>query len=126
MELTRARARAVAILFQLAVVAGCGILGWRLAHPAGPASVHLQPSGQAPGIGFAPRLAQPAIAPAPLASGGPGRPGLSDLVRRVNKDDVSLYSGQWRAIQAVGAASREYIERRIVPLLLAAARGGNR
>lgn len=126
MEQTQARVRVVAIVFQLAVVAGCGVLGWRLTHPAAPASVRLRPSSQAPVVGFAKRLAQPALAPAPPSAGGAARPSLSDLVSRVNHDDANLYRGQWRAIRAVGSASRDYIERHIVPLLLAAARGGNR
>ena len=118
--------RAAAIAFQVAVVAGCAAIGWHLTHSAATAAIRIQPSSQVPLVGFATRLAQPALASVPHTSGGAARPSLSDLVSRVNHDDANLYRGQWRAIRAVGSASRDYIERHIVPLLLAAARGGNR
>jgi hypothetical protein len=122
----KARLRAAAIGFQVAAVAGCAAIGWHLTHSAASAAIRLQPSSQAPVVGFADKLAQPALAPAPQSAGGAARPSLSDLVRRVNRDDANLYRGQWHAIQGVASASRAYIERHILPLLLAAARGGNR
>jgi hypothetical protein len=121
----QARLRAAAIAFQVAAVAGCAVIGWHLTHSA-PAAIRLQPSGQAPVAGFATRLAQPALAPAPPSTGGAARPSLSDLVGRVNRDDANLYRGQWQAIQMAASASRAYLERHVLPLLLAAARGGNR
>ncbi|MEA2682537.1 MAG: hypothetical protein QOK05_865 [Chloroflexota bacterium] len=124
MGLSQARVRALVIVFQLAVVAGCGVLGWRLTHPGGASSVSVAPAAQAPGLGFVPTLAQPAIAPPPAA--GPTRPGLADLVMRVNRDDLNLYTAQWSAIQSAAAATRLYLERHVLPLLLTAAKGGGR
>lgn len=122
----QARLRATAIALQLAVVAGCVAIGWHLTHSAASAAIRLQPSNQVPVAGFATRLAQPALVPLSHATGSAARPGLADLVSRVNGDDAKLYRGQWQAIQAMASASRAYIERHVLPLLLAAARGGNR
>lgn len=118
--------RAAAIAFQVAVVAGCAAIGWHLTHSAATAAIRIQPSSQMPLVGFATRLAQPALASSPHTSGGAVRPGLSDLVSRVNGDDANLYRGQWHVIEVVASATRAYIERHVLPLLLAAARGGNR
>jgi hypothetical protein len=110
------------------VAAACLFFGWQLAHPGGstaPARIeHPQAAPAVPG----PRLLDP---PAPRPPGAHRPPWVSpdaftEFSQRLNQENSALYQGQWQTLQLVAAATREYLERRVLPLLLAAARGGLR
>jgi hypothetical protein len=114
----------LAVGVEVVVAGACVVLGWQLVHgrQAGP-PVTLQAGvgAPAPPISVLPRL--------PVLATGRGvpvarRPGVAEILQRVNRDDSGLYRGQWATIQLLGRATRDYLERHVVPLLLAAARGG--
>ncbi|MGI8607701.1 MAG: hypothetical protein ACR2MY_00525 [Candidatus Dormibacteria bacterium] len=118
--------KVLAVGVEVAVAAACVVLGYQL--------VHGHPSAQSLNVKVA------AAAPAPAVMGIPGmpalstpsgapsakRPGLSSLLQRINSDDARLYRGQWASIQLLAGATRDYAERHILPMLLAAARGAGR
>ncbi|HEY8740600.1 MAG TPA: hypothetical protein VIN56_08420 [Candidatus Dormibacteraeota bacterium] len=116
------------IAFEVAVVVACGVLGWNLLHSPSPAStaVTVQHAPALPGFlaatGVATLIPTRKTQPARMAAA----PNLADLVLRVNGDDARLYRGQWQAMELLGSATRDYVERHIVPVVLAAARGGMR
>ncbi|MFN2465967.1 MAG: hypothetical protein ABR598_06850 [Candidatus Dormibacteria bacterium] len=120
--------RAAAVGVQLAVVVACAGVGWKALHQLTPQpKVKVQGAPPAPLTGLGSMVA-------PLRGSGAvhravpsvGPPSLSELMLRVNRDDALLYQGQWRSAHLLGEATRSYLERHIVPLLLAAARGGMR
>ncbi|HEV1996850.1 MAG TPA: hypothetical protein VGR61_01805 [Candidatus Dormibacteraeota bacterium] len=118
----------MAVGVQVAVAGTCVVLGWQL----------LRGHNLAQAVTVHSAVAAPAPAPAtlgipglPAVSTGSGaaaakRPGPGDILERVNRDDARLYRGQWTTIQVLARATRDYTERHIVPLLLAAARGASR
>ena len=114
----------LAVGVELLVAGTCVVLGWQLVH------------GRQ--VALAARMPGALSAPAPVREGVPGlpplsvgssptggkRPGVAEILQRVNRDYTRLYRGQWATIQLLGRATRNYLERHVVPLLLAAARGG--
>ncbi|GAC1333680.1 MAG: hypothetical protein NVSMB17_14380 [Candidatus Dormibacteria bacterium] len=120
------RWQAAAIGMQLAVVGALGVVGWQLLHPAHPGGgVTIREA--VPGVTAAPggSLTEGARFASPATSAAP-KPGLPELVARVNRDDARLYRGQWASIQLVVQATGRYLVQHVMPLLLAAARGGGR
>lgn len=120
------RWQAAAVAIQVSVVAVCGVAGWQLLHPHTPGgAVTINHPANAPAA--APAL-MPSILPRVPAgdSAAVTRPALGNLIDRVNRDDARLYSGQWATIQVIASATRNYLVNRVVPLLLAAAKGGSR
>jgi hypothetical protein len=118
--------RAAAIGLQVAVVVGCGVLGWSVLHSTPAATrVKIQHAAPAPVAAVAPVLGTLGAVPS-QARKTTAAPSLLDLVRRINQDDARLYQGQAEVIRLLGSATRSYLERHVVPLLLAAARAGVR
>jgi hypothetical protein len=116
--------KVLAVGIEVAAASGAVALGWQLvhAHPAGPA-VSIQAATTAAASPFLGIPGMPAMS-LPPSSSAAGRPGLPDILQRVNQDDAGLYHGQWATIQLLARGTRDYLERHILPLLLAAARGG--
>ena len=120
--------KVLVVAVELAVAGTCVVMGWQLVHghQAVPAarvlSVVSAPVPAPAMLGF-PGLPRLSIGGSSTA---PRRPGLGDILQRVNRDDARLYRGQWATIQLLGRGTRDYVELHIVPLLLAAARGGSR
>ena len=120
------RWQVAAVAVQVAVVAACGVVGWQLLHPSTPgAALTIKRAANAPTVA-------PVVMPSRLprvssrTSVPVTRPGLEDLMGRVNRDDARLYRGQWATLQLVASATRNYLTNHVLPLLLAAARGGVR
>ncbi len=117
--------RVAAVGLQVAVAAACVLIGWKVMHGA-PAAPSQRVQGSSSALNSAP---VPALLPGqgtalkPAHPARVGSPGLADLVARVNRDDTLQYRGQWRAVRLLADATRDYLERHVVPLLLAAARG---
>ncbi|MDP9325955.1 MAG: hypothetical protein M3O87_05400 [Candidatus Dormibacteraeota bacterium] len=111
--------RAAVIAVEVLVAAGCFLAGWRLVsnHPPGPIQVQRgAPSVTAPD----PFIPIPR-APAPGPATGGGRMGVtpgSDLLTRLNKDDLALYRTQWQVIQLLVDGTRQYIQKRVLLALL--------
>ena len=111
-----------AVAAELSVAGGCVALGWQVARqppPVAPPKVHHAVAALAP--------VAPVTLPLPVSPVQPAstpRVGLSDLARRFNADDAGLYRAQWEAVQVLSAGTRQFLERQVLPLLLAAARGG--
>ena len=120
-----ARWRAAAAGAQVALVVACGAVGWQLLHQgasSGAVTVK-RATGNPPTAPMANPSAVPGMTVQHRAGAAP-RPGLEELLARVNRDDSRLYRSQWATIQLVAAATHDYLTARVVPLLLAAARGG--
>lgn len=120
------RWQVAAVGAQVALVAACGAAGWQLLHPATPGgALTIRRAVNAPTV--AP-VTLPSLLPRPSAhtSVPVARPGLEDLITRVNRDDSRLYRGQWATLELVASATRDYLTHHVLPLLLAAARGGAR
>ncbi len=115
--------KVVAVALELGVVGVCVAIGWQLAHsPRGSAGRGLTAAAAPP----APSMGIPAIGniSAGVRSSEANRPVLGAVMQRVNRDDTRLYQGQWASLQLLGRATRDYLERHIVPMLLGLARGG--
>ena len=113
----------LAVGIELAAVGGAVGLGWQLVHTHPAASlVSAQAATSAVAPPFLGIPGMPAIATSTSAAPG-GRPGLPDILQRVNRDDAGLYQGQWATVQVLARGTRDYLERHIIPLVLAAARG---
>ncbi len=108
------------IAVEVVVAAACFFAGWRLVsnHPAGPIQVHRgTPAITAPD----PFSAVPTAAPSNPAPGRDGRLGAApttDLLTRLNRDDLTAYRTQWQVIQLLVDGTRQYIEARVLPALL--------
>ena len=94
-----------------------------LSHPAPVSPVRLTKTASAVPL-------RPRAVPLPLPSMRPGGPhpgavlpALAEVAQRANRDDVLLYHEQWQVIALMASATRDYLDRHVVPLLLAAARG---
>ena len=120
------RWQVAAVAAQVGLVGACGAAGWQLLHPSTPAGgVTIKHAISAPAP---PPVVMPAILPRtpPGGAATARRPALGDLIDRVNRDDARLYRGQWATVQLIAKATRGYLVNHVVPLLLAAARGGGR
>jgi hypothetical protein len=107
---------------EVAVAAGCFFSGWRLVsdHHIPPLQVHHSAPAAAQDVGGPISI--------PMASPGAGSPragvlGLSpttDLLSRLSRDDVGFYKTEWGVIQVLVDGTRQFIEQRVVPSLMAA------
>jgi len=120
------RWRAATAAAQVALVAACGGAGWQLLHQGAPGgTVTVKRASGNP-------VTTTTAAPSPLPPvtvqhrATASRPGFEALLERVNRDDTRLYRSQWATIQVVATATSKYLTGHVVPLLLAAARGGSR
>jgi hypothetical protein len=119
--------RVAAIGVQVAAVAGCAVLGWSALHSTPAATrVNVQHAAPAPVAAVAPVLGALGGGSSGHPRGAAAAPSLMDMVTRINQDDARLYQGQAQTIRLLGSATRAYLERHVVPLLLAAARAGLR
>ena len=111
------------IALEVVVAVACFFAGWRLINnrTAGPIPIH---RGSPAAIGSAdsfigiPLVPGSSLAPAP-GGGALGTAPGSDLLSRLSRDDFAMYRVQWQAIQVLVDATRQYIEKRVVPALLA-------
>ncbi len=107
------------ISVEVLVAAACFFAGWRLVakHPADPIQVHRGAPAITATDPFSAIPTAPTAAPAAGAGGVGVAPG-SDLLTRLNQDDLTAYRTQWQVIQLLVDGSRQYIEKRVLPALL--------
>jgi hypothetical protein len=110
--------RGVVIAVEVLVAVGCFFAGWRLVsnHPLGPIQVQRGAPSTTTSDPFLPIPRAPG--PAPVSGGGTGAAPGSDLLTRLNKDDLTLYRTQWQVIQLLVDGTKQYIEKRVLPALL--------
>ena len=111
------------IALEVVVAAACFFAGWRLINnrSAGPIPIHRgSPAATGTADPFTGIPSAPGATPAPASGGGAlGMAPGSDLLSRLNRDDFAMYRAQWQVIQVLVDGTRQYIEKRVVPALLA-------
>ena len=118
--------KVLAVGVEVVVAGACLVLGWHLVHgQQGARAVTIRSGAPAPAPAILGIPGMPARSTEPRATAAKP-PGLREILQRINGDDARLYRGQWATIQVLAHATRDYVERHILPLLLAAARGGSR
>jgi hypothetical protein len=114
--------RSAVLAVEVLVAVACVFAGWRLVARPNPGSgVEVYRGASAPAEEPPGFLGLPqAPGAAPRAQVEPGVAPLTDLIKRVNADDLRLYRTQWQVIQLLADGTRRYIELKVLPVLSAA------